>query len=408
MALVSGCSSSSGSTKSPTVSSGASSVTAPGNPASSSKAPIVIGVAVPLTGPFSAVSGTAGPIAQAWAQWVNKDEGGINGHPVQVIVKDTKSDAAAATSALTELVQQDKAIAIVVGDAAIEAPMATYLSSKDIPVIGALGDDPTVWNKYPDYFDLFGLTSIGTNGELQAAQTAGVKKYGAMVCAEVPVCAQEDAAFKSLSAQYGLSYEGYVTVAATAPSFTAECLSMISKKVDEIVLSLGASTIQGVARDCAQQGYTGYYGVSSTSVSAKSFAATPNFKTTGVIDEFPWWSNAAPVQQYRSVIKQFGPKADPETPAATGTWASLELFRKTMANVGANPTSADVLTAYGHIKNETLNGLLPAPVTFTQGQPSPAIKCAWLYSYSDGTFKTEASGTAGNGATGDLASSCTS
>ena len=28
------------------------------------------------------------PVAEAWAKWINEDQGGINGHPVKVIVKE--------------------------------------------------------------------------------------------------------------------------------------------------------------------------------------------------------------------------------------------------------------------------------------------------------------------------------
>jgi len=376
------------------------------NPADSSKSPIVLGVAAPASGPFSEVSGTAGPAALAWQQWVNNEQGGIGGHPVKIVVKDTKSTAATATSVLTDLVEQDKAVAMIVADAAIEAPMAAYLSSENVPVVGAIGNDPTVWATYPNYFDLFALTPQGNAATFASAKASGVKKLGAMVCAEVPVCGEIDKAYKAAAPDYGIDYSGFITASASAPSFTGECLSMIDKKVDNIVLSLGLATIQRVVRDCLQQGYDGSFTVSSTSVSGKSFAEMADLKAIGSINQFPWWSDAAPVKKFREVMGTYGKDVDYETAASTGTWAALELFRKTMSEVGDTVSRDDVFNAYWQIKDETLDGLLPSPLTFTKGQPSVTPTCVWLYSYEDGELAAESNGEPGNGVTDDLQSSC--
>ena len=85
-------------------------------------------------------------------------------------------------------------------------------------------------------------------------------------------------------------------------------------------------------------------------------------------------------------------------PTATATYASLELFKKTMeaakATLAASPTRQDVLAAYGAVKGETLGGLLPQPMTFTAGQPGPKVPCFWLYTFGNGKF------------TGDLTPTC--
>ena len=78
------------------------------------------------------------------------------------------------------------------------------------------------------------------------------------------------------------------------------------------------------------------------------------------------------------------------TPGATATWASLELFRTVVENntatLGDNPDRAGIIAAYGTVADETVDGLLPNPVTFTANQPGPPIPCFWLYTYEDGEF----------------------
>jgi hypothetical protein len=94
--------------------------------------------------------------------------------------------------------------------------------------------------------------------------------------------------------------------------------------------------------------------------------------------------------------------------AYTATWSSLETFRKAMASAPANPTSADVFAGMYGLKDEDLGGLLSQKVSFTAGQPAPAILCYWFYKYEDGTFTTmpDGSPTGNNVTSGDLKSSC--
>jgi branched-chain amino acid transport system substrate-binding protein len=71
-------------------------------------------------------------------------------------------------------------------------------------------------------------------------------------------------------------------------------------------------------------------------------------------------------------------------------------------------TKDDVLAAYYALEGETLDGLLPGPVTFTEGDgPQPGMPCGFPISFADGEFTTTTYGDeSGNGATGDLQSFC--
>jgi branched-chain amino acid transport system substrate-binding protein len=81
---------------------------------------------------------------------------------------------------------------------------------------------------------------------------------------------------------------------------------------------------------------------------------------------------------------------DAGQPASTAMWASGELFKKALTPVAGNAsdpvTRQTVLAAYGKVKGETLDGLLPQPITFTADQPAPPVNCYWLYQYQNGAF----------------------
>ncbi len=76
------------------------------------------------------------PAIEAWASWVNA-HGGVNGHPVKLIVEDNKGDQAQAVSMVKQLVQQDHVIAFVSNqDGSLNAGYASYLDQQKIPVLG--------------------------------------------------------------------------------------------------------------------------------------------------------------------------------------------------------------------------------------------------------------------------------
>jgi len=67
-------------------------------------------------------------------------------------------------------------------------------------------------------------------------------------------------------------------------------------------------------------------------------------------------------------------------------WTSLEFMRMGMEAGKITPTSsfADVAKALAAVKTNE-NGAI-ADVSFTEGQPSPHIKCYFVDGFSDGKF----------------------
>jgi hypothetical protein len=162
--------------------------------------------------------------------------------------------------------------------------------------------------------------------------------------------------------------------------------------------------------DCVRQGYGGFFGASSNTASEAIFDTIPvdNLRIGGYVNGFPWWSTAAPVKNFKDQMAKYAPKAEYRDPAATTTWATLELFRKAMAKASANVTKDEVLSTYYKIKDENLDGLLPMSLTFTEGKAAPLPNCYWAFKYEKKTFATLVldGKTTGNGQTGDLRTFC--
>lgn len=352
--------------------------------------PLKLGFILDKSGPQGPGQGDiASAVANAWAEYTN-GHGGVAGHPVEIDIKDTKGDPPTGQATAAAMAADKSTVATLLMDSAGESSYAKTLSDGGLPVVGGLGYYPTVWGALPNVFGITTTFPAVVNSQADAAKAVAAKKVSAAVCAEIDSCAASAAFLEPAVKKDGMQYGGTVKVAASAADFTAECLQFVNDNTDFIQFSAAASLGVRFYNDCVQQGFTGFLGASSGTVVSTLYSA-PNIKLAGSINAFPWWTDDAPVKQFRAAMAAEGvAEKDYAAPTGTATYASLELFKKAMENpkvtLSASPTRSDVLKAYGAVKNETLDGLLPQPTTFTAGKPSPQVPCFWLYTYQNGRF----------------------
>jgi len=91
------------------------------------KEPFVVGAVFGVTGAFSFLGEPERNTAQMVEEWVNA-AGGIQGHPLKVMVEDTKSDEAQAVLTVRKLLEKDKVLAIV-------GPSSTGESMAVVPIM---------------------------------------------------------------------------------------------------------------------------------------------------------------------------------------------------------------------------------------------------------------------------------
>jgi len=371
------------------------------------KSEIKLGLAAGVTGVAGPTQKVAPGVVQAWQEWVNETQGGINGHPVNVVVKDTRSDAATGQTVVKDLVENDKVLGVILVDSSSEGAVGPYLAQQNVPVTGGAGYNQDVWSKLPNVFGVTTTIPAVVQEQVVGAVAVGAKAFAVATCAEIAACAQADPLYKGTAEALGMTYAGLIQVSSTAPSYTAECLQFIDKKADFIQLSLTGEGGKRIINDCTKQGYKGFFGASAGTVSTATFEDVEGLRLAGGLHAFPWYADEAPVQQYNDVMKEYDPSGDHRDPTSTAVWSSLELFRKAMANASDNPTRDEVFQAYWQVKNETLDGLLPEPITYTQGQPQAKINCFFPFKLENGEFSAStAPGGSGNGETGGLKSAC--
>src|SRR5690606_4032935 len=147
-------------------------------------------------------------------------------------------------------------------------------------------------------------------------------------------CADAGQLYAALAPAFDVEYVGLVTVGAADPSYTAPCLELIGNGADNINLGVTSATGLSILEECELPGYEGTFSGATTTISAKDFEGVDGLHLVGMVNGFPWWSDDAPVQQFRDVVEEYGDGDDVRSPAGTSTWATLELFRKAMGERG--------------------------------------------------------------------------
>jgi branched-chain amino acid transport system substrate-binding protein len=359
---VAACSSSSSSSSSGAAASGTSAAAAPKG------ALIKIGVIGSLTGPQASSSDQGATVAPAWADWINAN-GGINGHPVQVIVMDDKGDPATAQAAGQQFISDGVAAIIVSSDNLVSAFDSAAIA-KGIPLIGGASDSSDWYTKQGMFVTMTGIVP-GLGAQVAVAVQYGhAKKFANLYCAEVAACAQANPILQGAAKAAGVSYT-QLAISSTAPSYTAQCLQLKQEGVDYAQLNFATAAAVRFIQNCQAQGYNPIWGSSEQAIGTP-FTAIPNFTAYGPAYAFPSVATGAPVEQFTSVMQKYATGSNWKEGTASFTWQGLQAFAQAVknANVAASTavTSADVMTGLYDFKGENLDGLLANNVTYTKGK----------------------------------------
>jgi len=357
------CSSSSSSSSSGATASGTSAAAAPKG------ALIKIGVIGSLTGPQASSSDQGATVAPAWADWVNAN-GGIDGHPVQVIVLDDKGDPATAQADGAQFASDGVAAIIVSSDNLVSAFDSAAIA-KGIPLISGSANSSDWYTKTGMFPTPTGVFN-GLAAQIAVAVKYGhAKKFANLYCAEIAACAQANPVLQQVAKASGIGYT-QLAVSSTAPSYTAQCLQLKQAGVDYAQLNFTSAAAVRFIQNCQAQGYNPVWGSSEQAVGT-TFASIPNLTVYGPAYAFPSVANAPPVDQFRSVMEKYATNSNWREGAASFTWDGLQAFTQAVKdeNIPAATavTTADVMAGLYSFKNENLGGELANGVTYTKGKP---------------------------------------
>ena len=112
--------------------------------------PIKLGTLCSCTGPLGASIGQSLEVLKAWGSWTNSN-GGINGHPVEIVAYDDGQNPTTALAQAKKLVEEEKVMAIVGTMSLVTDSWAGYVTKKNIPVVGGQPVD-TAFFTNPNFF----------------------------------------------------------------------------------------------------------------------------------------------------------------------------------------------------------------------------------------------------------------
>jgi branched-chain amino acid transport system substrate-binding protein len=342
--------------------------------------PIVIGSVGSFTGPQAPALGAVDDTLRTWAEWKNAN-GGINGHPVKLLIADDGSNPAKATQLVRNMVEREGVVALVGAASFGDQTFAPYVEKKGIPVVGLANYNP-VYGTSPDFFATGSQIPALVYGLLDAAKRAGKTKLGVLPCAEAPACAQFAKLFQGISQVVGgvsVPYTAKVTV--SQPSYQAVCLAAKSKGVDAMVVIENAETVVRIADQCARVGYkptqlnlSGTVGQQWTK-SANMDGALATQSNPVLADD-----SIASTKAFHGALDQYGKDVVSNNAygeMSIGAWAAAETFALAAerAKLGPDGTPDQVKQGLYTFKNETVGGLTP-PLTYTKDKP--AFTTCWF------------------------------
>ena len=361
---------------------------APAAQPATAKSPVKVGHAGTLSGPVGSVTITMQQGVQLWVQLVNS-RGGVNGHPVQLIVADDGGDPARHTAQMKELVEKYRVVAFVNNPEVLTGQASVnYVNQVRVPVIGMTGAEP--WAaRSPMHFpqvstgEAFSEALYGSMGA--QALDRDKRKLGVLACTELQQCQDLFDQADHMAPKRGLDVAFKVRASLAQPDFTAECLAARNAGVEVYFIILDGNSLRRVAASCARQGFHPLF-ATGAQVLTHDHKDDPNLDNLLISNatSFPYFWDSPTTAEFRQAFQAYGRGMKPSGGQVTG-WVSGKLFERAAAALPEPPTASAILTGLWSMKQDDLGGLT-APLTFIQDKPAPQAVCWWNISVIQGAW----------------------
>ncbi|MDA8046119.1 MAG: ABC transporter substrate-binding protein [Actinomycetota bacterium] len=348
IALVAGCSSSTKPTSAGGSGGGTTATTAGTSPVRST---VTVGILTDLTGLAASGNKTSVQGAEAAANTLAA-QAGIH---LKFVQGDTQSSPSGALSAAKQMVEQDN-VSAVVAVSALTFGAASYLTSKGIPVVGTAEDGPE-WITSKNMFSAFGFldqTKIGTTyGAL--FKMLGVNTMGSLGYGISPSSAEAAKNAAASSKAEGVKV-GYLNANFPFGSTNVApiALAMKNNGVEGFVASVDPNTGFALVTALRQVGADLEVALLPTGYGGDLDQAGPGALTTGQGVYFytsfePVEMHTAATDRMQAAMRTVGVTSDPTYGEYAG-YVSTALLVDALKTLGANPSTADLVTALNGVK----------------------------------------------------------
>jgi branched-chain amino acid transport system substrate-binding protein len=317
---------------------------------------------------------------QAWVNWTNA-HGGLNGHPVKLIVKDDQNDPSKSLQFVKQLIEGDHAVAILAPVAqGTDNAWASYAQSKQVPVIGGVSLDAT-WLTNPYMLSTNDTISGYLTSQIAAAKSIGTK-VGEFACAEQAACKTGVSTFQSLAQKVGLQWAGAQLVASSATDYIAPCLAFKQAGADVVVPETSADVITRIAASCSAQGYHPGYVVPTANLDDAAINNPALDGALGVSYTPLWYVDNAVTHDFFTEYKKDYPNDEIGGHSTLG-WQAGVVFAAALKNAPDTVTGQSILDGlYAQPANSTYGGWTP-PLTYVAGKAAQTQPCMWYTGIKD-------------------------
>jgi branched-chain amino acid transport system substrate-binding protein len=337
--------------------------------AAAGRSPINIGDIASLTGPEASSIDQTTQVLEAWEKTVNA-KGGLQGHPVNLIIKDDGYNPATSLAQVESLVTNNHIVALI-DNSDVDTSWYTYVEQQKVPVIGGQTEDGPYENA--DFFDPGSTFNDYVYGEAYLTKLAHSKATSDLYCIEVALCSEETSALRAEYPKFGSKLVYVAGISFSAPNYTAQCLAAKQAGATSMTIGDATSVVNEVVQDCTAQGYTPVQ-LSADGTVGISWLTIPGFN--GNLDAQPdipfFVHNSATDPMYKALTKYY--PAQLTNPnfgeIVTENWADAILLQDAIGEVklASTPTPAEVTAGmYKLPQGTTLGGLTP-PLHFKKGK----------------------------------------
>ncbi len=334
--------------------------------------PITIGYITSITGVSSSTFADGAGGAQARFALQNA-QGGVNGHPLKLVVKDDQSSPPTNQTAAQDLVSAEHVFGVI-DDSAFTYGAARYLSQQGIPVTGG-GFDGTEWTQYSNMFATIPLEDAPIKGMYYSDNTTGLalKQAGVTKLAGlgygVGFSSPESIRATFAGAQpLGVSkcYEN-LSVPFGGVDFTADvlqikaagCNGVVGSFVDNSDVAL-SQAVKNAGLAIKQMYFTAYdqnvlgspsalAALNGDYFRAQENFTTPNAATQQMLNTLRQYDSA-----YKGGIPDFG---------LAGSYLAADLMIKGLQLAGTNPTPQTFISNLRQLTSYDAGGILSSPTT---------------------------------------------
>lgn len=359
-------------------------------PGGAARSPVVLASVGTISGPAGTALRPLVEGAQLWVRHVN-ERGGLNGHPVKLLLYDDGGLAARHRAQVQEAVERRGAVAFLANAEGITGRESVeYHNAKRVPVIGTTGATPWSYTS-PMYFPQASDGDPLIAGFLAAVAdqvvATGRTKLGTLICLEIPQCDTADRIFAETAPGLGFDHVYRGRASFTQPDFAAQCLRARDAGADVLFILLDIPSVRRVQASCARHAYRPRLGVSGASVQ-ENMKDDPNLD--GLIASswtFPYFQSGTPAtDEFQAAFAAHGAGLTRGVLTSAG-WTAGKLLEKAAARLPEPPTSAAILAGLWTMTNDTLGGLT-LPLTFVANQPARPRGCWFNMAVRDGAWRS--------------------